>query len=152
MWKMVYVGLYDYESIGSIDAHEFLYEVLKDHNRDDKGFVIVEALTEAEAKRKVFHATKKNYADTDIISIANFLINLYDNNINDSDNFVFLEKIYDKHIGEESITEVFELSESKREGLFKDILSLDEKVFKDIVFWLFEDSIFITDKYKKISE
>ncbi|EJC3746340.1 hypothetical protein MYY11_002747, partial [Enterococcus faecium] len=66
--------------------------------------------------------------------------------------FSTLEKVYDKHIGDEPITDLYDMPISKRKALIQDISTLDKSILNEIHFWMCEEDIYITDKFKQITD
>lgn len=151
MFKKIYIGLFDFGFNGYSPAYEFLESIVTDMDKDYSNFVVVEATSEEDAKRKIFNSIKKSDIECDE-DTANFIINLYDQNIDDYKYFSILEQVYDKHIGDEPITDLLDMPVSKRVALIQDISALDKKIFNEIQFWLCEENIYITDKFEQITE
>ncbi|MDT6349348.1 hypothetical protein NNL84_06990 [Enterococcus faecium] len=151
MLKKLYIGLFDFGPNGNTPAYEFLEGIVKDKNKDYSNFVVVEAVSEDDAKRKIFNSTRKLDIE-DNEDVANFIISLYDQNIDNSKYFSTLEKVYEKHIGGEPITDLYDMPISKRKALIQDISTLDKSVLNEIHFWLCEEDIYITDKFKQITD
>ncbi|EJC3745790.1 hypothetical protein MYY11_002170, partial [Enterococcus faecium] len=59
MLKKLYIGLFDFGLNGNTPAYEFLEEIINDTNKDYSNFVVVEAVSENDAKRKIFNSTRK---------------------------------------------------------------------------------------------
>lgn len=77
---------------------------------------------------------------------------MYDQNIDNSKYFSILEEVRAKHIGDESIHDLQDMPISKRKSLIQDISTLDKNILNEIHFWLCEEDIYITDKFKQITD
>lgn len=151
MLKKLYIGLFDFGPNGNTPAYEFLEGIIKDTNKDYSNFVVVEAVSEDDAKRKIFNSTRR-FDIEENEDVANFIISLYDQNIDNSKYFSILEEVRAKHIGDEPIHDLQDMPISKRKSLIQDISTLDKNILNEIHFWLCEEDIYITDKFKQITD